>query len=216
MIKEKVILCFNCVKNDTFTLEMTRGWDKYTGMSFVVYKKDEKEMFDFIKETILSNGLPIDNIQRISWIFNNKSDVDTKESIVKKVLEEKDKVLKQVDISERDYGENLRGGNIVEGTLLDVRCVVFHPEAPRRCPGARYEGYRFNVKKEEKDEMIKFIKEALRSNGIPLIKIVPEDLGLINDHNLDSKEDIVTEILKVKNIILSIYNERLEEKSRKK
>jgi hypothetical protein len=64
--------------------------------------------------------------------------------------------------------------------------------------------------------MIKFNKEALRSNGIPLIKIVPEDLGLINDHNLDSKEDIVTEILKVKNIILSIYNERLEEKSRKK
>lgn len=215
MIKEKVILCFNCVKNDTFTLEMTRGWDKYTGFSFVVYKKDEKEMFDFIKETILSNGLPIDNIQRISWIFN-KSDVDTKESIVKKVLEEKDKVLRQVDISERDYGENLRGGNIVEGTLLDVRCVVFHPEVPRRYPGARYHGYRFKVKKEEKDEMIKFIKEALRSNGIPLIKIVPEDLGLINDHNLDSKEDIVTEILKVKDIILLIYNERLEEKSRKK
>jgi hypothetical protein len=173
-------------------------------------------MFDFIKETILSNDLPIDNVQKISWKFNNKCEVDTKESIVKKVLEEKDKVLTQAKISEREYGKNLRNGNIVEATLLDVRCVVSDPKAPRRCPGARYTGYRFKVKKEEKDEMIKFIKEALSSNGIPLIRIVPEDIGLLNDQNIDSKEDIVTEILRGKKIILYFYNDRLEEKSRKK
>ena len=67
--------------------EQKGGLFKSKKVEIEVIKKSD--IHDFIKETILSNGLPINNIERIRWIFNNKSDVDTKESIVKKVLEEK-------------------------------------------------------------------------------------------------------------------------------
>ena len=218
MENDKIELYYNCVLNDPFTLEMTRGTRMYTGYKFVVYKKDKKEMMKFIEETIRSNGLPLDNIYFYKLEPNDETKVDTKEDIVRKVLEKKDNVLSQVEDSERSYGINLRDGKIVKAIYIYAFCVLRDPNESEKHCWVKYDGYSFEVKKEEKDEMLEFIKEAITSNGIPLIRMEFMHEELTNEHNLDTKESIVEKILRHKKYLLESYNENLypKKKSRKK
>jgi hypothetical protein len=211
---EKYLLRFSCVVNDSFTIEFTRGLNTYTGYEFIVNKEDKKEMYKFIKETIESNDLPIDHIYAYKLEPDNKDEVDTKEDVVRKVLEGKQKVLDQLEISEREYGKNLRGSKIVKAINIYAFCVLRDPNVPKEACWAKYAGYQFLVRKKDKDKMMKFIKEAIISNGVPFIKISAKDEELTNVNNLDTKEEIVKEILFHKEYLLYVFNEHNEAKKK--
>jgi len=217
MKDKKYLLRFSCVVNDLLTIEFTRGTDTYTGYEFIVNKEDKKEMLKFIKETIESNDLPIDHISIYKLDPDDKSKVDTKDDVVRKVLEKKDEVLSQIELSEQCYGKNLRGGKIVKAIEINAYCVIEDPNEPEECCWAKYGGFSFTVRKKDKDKMMKFIKTAIISNGVPLIKIdSDDDVQYINVNNLDTKKSIVKEILAEKDYLLEVFNEHREAKIKKK
>ena len=214
MKESKYRLYFNCVLNDTLTVEISHGLDMYAGYEFVVYEEDKDDMIKFIEETIESNGLPIDNIHPRKLEPDNQDKVDTKEDVVRKVLAGKDDILRQIEISESDYGKNLRDGKVVEAVNIYAFCVLIDPNTPEEACWSRYEGFRFTVKKEDAGEMMKFIYETIISNGLPLIKMCMKNEELINERHTYTKEGIVRKILSDKNDILKDFNKQLETKKK--
>ena len=209
MEDKKIKLVFDCVLNDPLTIELTHGLEPYSGYEFIIYEKDLKEMRDFIKEVIISNGLPIDNIYTSTYLYEDEKDrIDTKEDIVRKILEGKEQILDQLEISERCYQRELGGYEVAETIHVHAHCVDRGLKGIENYYGPRYEGFHFLIKKEDEEEMTKFIKETIISYDLPFIEIVTDRAGITNVHNVDTKEDIITEILETKDYILNEYNEQ--------
>ena len=80
-------------------------------------------------------------------------------------------------------------------TRIGVDCVVNDP-VDVRCGGPEYLGFDFNVKKEQTEEMKKFIVEALNSFEIPLSSIYSCGEIDLSEEKVWTKERIVEAISK--------------------
>ena len=91
---------------------------------------------------------------------------------------------------------------IIHCTKISVDCVVNDP-VDVRCGGPEYLGFDFSVKKDEAEEMKKFIVEALNSFGVPLSAIYNHGEYGLSAERVWTKERIIEEIRKDANYLKS-------------
>ena len=90
----------------------------------------------------------------------------------------------------------------VRCTRIGVDCVANDP-TDIRCGGPEYLGFDFNIRKEQTEEMKKFIVEALNNFGIPLIAIYSRGEMDLSEEKVWPKERIVGVISKDANYLKS-------------
>ena len=93
-------------------------------------------------------------------------------------------------------------GKTFKGIKIAVDCIKNDP-VDVRCGGPRMLGYDFIVREEEKDEMMKFIKETIEEFGLPLESIYVWGEGDYPIDSLWTKERVIAEIPKYHNMIIS-------------
>ena len=101
--------------------------------------------------------------------------------------------------------------NKIPAIKIFADCVETDDWTYNNYHGLRYYGYHFVVRKEEKEEMKKFVEETIKSNGIPLVNIGFLYSDDCTERNIDTKEDIVREVLEDKEFLLEEYKRYLEE-----
>ena len=91
---------------------------------------------------------------------------------------------------------------IIRCTRIGVDCVANDP-VDVRCGGPEYLGFDFNVKKEQTEEMKKFIREALNSFSVPVAAIYSCGEIDLDEEKVWTKERIVESISKDANYLKS-------------